>query len=93
MELTDEPDFELAKALALAELNGARQSVLIGPFTAFCAIGALQLAWRHPELCNTPTGDRVRDLGEQLSAMFEPKVQDLLAKGWDRGHDKPWGGA
>lgn len=90
---TQEPDLDLVVALGIAEQNGARHPLLIGPFTAFCAIGALQLAWRHPGLAGTPTGDRVRDLGEQLTALFEPKVQDVLAKGWDRGHDVPWGGA
>lgn len=81
-------DLDLVRALLQAEKAGERREIIMGPFTAFVAVGALQLAWRHPNM-DTKTADTIRSLGEQLSTMLAPDVQALLAKGWDRAYDVP----
>lgn len=84
--MTAAAELDLVRALVAAENAGDRREIVIGPFTAFVAVGALQLAWRHPQM-NGRTGATIRDLGEQLSVLLGPEVQVLLAKGWDRAHD------
>lgn len=78
----DDPVLAIER-LAIEELRGTLNHMVIGPFTAFCVISAIQLACRHPDVCNTDVGRTVRKLADQLTLMFEPPVRDLIAKGWD----------
>ena len=92
MDTPSAHDLDLVIALAAEERKGVRHHVAIGPFTAFCVIGALQLAWRHPDLSDGATSTAIRGLGEQLTTLFDPTTQALLVKGWDRRYDAPLGG-
>jgi hypothetical protein len=74
------------------ERDGTAQKaeVRIGPFTAFVAIGALQLAWRHPEMTQH-NRDAIEHLARQLQVLFSGEMADLLEQGWDTSLDRPSG--
>lgn len=83
-----EDQWEAIKSLAIDENRGARIPVEIGPYSAFTMIGALQLAWRHPDM-EGRTRDLIRGFGEQLQAAFTGGVlEPLLETGWDLRQDR-----
>lgn len=69
------------------EIAGARQEVLLGPYTALVLIGALQLATRHPSM-----NDHMRDQLGALIDQFRPWFvgtpgEHIIDAGNDAGND------
>jgi hypothetical protein len=85
--LNADENMALVLDLIRQERQGVRLQFVTGPYTAFVATGALQLAWRHPGMGNFR--DMIRDLGEQLTAAFDEPTRALIAKGWDIDYDLP----
>lgn len=80
--------WEAIKSLAIDEGMGARIPMTIGPYSAFTMVGALQLAWRHPDM-GGPTKAMIEDFGRQLQAAFTGgPLEPLLETGWDEHQDR-----
>ena len=76
--------------LARAELDGTAESapVMIGPYSAFVMVAALQLAWRHPDLLGQMK-DTIEQTGRQFQALFGEPLAGYLELGWDISQDVP----
>lgn len=64
----------------LEEAAAGALAVMLGPHSAFTAVSALQVAWRHPDMTEAVRA-RVRAIGEQ--------IQDALAVALDEVHASP----
>lgn len=66
--------------------NFAPLTLDLGPYSAFVLVGALQLAWRHPD--HAP---KLKDIIEQIARRvqdgFPPEYAELLEAGWDPSRD------
>jgi hypothetical protein len=64
--------------------------LVIGPYSLFILISAVQMALRHPDFGASDVGAQVRDLIGQLRAPFTGTPGEaLLAAGDDPGQDVP----
>lgn len=79
---------EALTALAQAEKDGTAEKlpVHLGPFTAFVLIGALQLAWRHPDM-NDLHKEMIEAVARPLQDRFGPPLWAELERGWDVTQD------
>jgi hypothetical protein len=82
------------KKALLWELAVAEQShrhthipLLIGPFSAYCLVAALQLACRHPDLGDA-MAETMEHLGRSVTAGLPPPVQAVLEEGWNPDLDR-----
>lgn len=89
MAAITESDFiERIGRLILLEQSGegGKVTIHLGPYSAFVLVGALQLAWRHPQ--HSPKMKQViEDIARQVQAGFAPEYQELLDAGWDTSRD------
>lgn len=65
--------------LAALEKEGARTAFMIGPFTTFTLIGALQLATRHPEMSQSQR-DVIDQVKEKLMVPFLGTLAEQIIK-------------
>lgn len=90
MSETQEPSSEFvtwAKEAMQAEIAGARTTVVIGPWSAFELIGALQLVTRHPDVAAS-TKNHMRAFGNQFSEWFKgTPAEEVIRRGWDPSFD------
>lgn len=82
-----ERDAEVVRLLAefaQAEQDGTAEkaTLMVGPFTGYLLISALQLALRHPAL-----SDLIRDTLEQFIARMRPWFGGVLGEAIDAGLD------
>jgi hypothetical protein len=92
MTMTSEQALVVLGRLAVAERDEAqRKPLMIGPFSCYVLISAIQLVMRHPELEGGPTVDVLTQLRDQLLAAFPEgsDVRAILAMGMDPAHDVP----
>lgn len=68
--------------LARADIDGTKVSVDVGPYHLWCAIAALQLAWRHPNL-SIPMKATIRRAATQLARGLSAENRRALDRGWD----------
>ena len=77
-------DLEGAAFLIQLERQGFRVQLDLGPFGLMVVIIGLQLAWRHPELADSPTRAHWRDIAEQMIAGIpHDKIRAALGRAWD----------
>lgn len=80
----------LLAELARAELDGTADpsQVMIGPYSAFVMISALQLAWRHPDLPDHMR-DTIEATARQFQVLFGEPLAGYIELGWDISQDVP----
>jgi hypothetical protein len=78
---------EVLHALAVDEQDGMRHTVRLGPYSIWCAITALQLASRHPNL-SAPMCATLRRIGDTLAVELAEPARSLVVLGWDRTLDR-----
>jgi hypothetical protein len=73
---------------ALVELARLEQSgdyepapVLLGPYSAYILISALQLAWRHPDLLASHKR-LIENVARPLQELFGPPLAESIELGW-----------
>lgn len=86
--LTEDEYLEYMTTLVDAERDGARQTVVFGPYTAMVVIGALQLAMRNPAL-----DEQMRNVMGGIVDRFRPWFADtpgeqIIDMGNNREHDR-----
>ena len=90
--MTDQEAIEYIKQLAETEQDPGHQraTITMGPFTAFIAVGAWQLAMRHPEFSPTHA-ELISQLIDQFRPLFEGTPgAELLELGNDPARDVDW---
>lgn len=81
---TVEAELGGAAFLLQLEKQGFRVQLDLGPFGLMVVIVGLQLAWRHPELADSPTRDHWHDIAEQMIAGIpHDQIRAALQRGWD----------
>lgn len=88
---TPSPDPDtLAYVAGLVQLEraGERAPLVVGPYTAFTLVGAIQLATRHPGLSDYMTR-LLTEFGDQIIRGYFAGTpgEALLLAGWDPSHD------
>ena len=79
-----EADLDGVRWLMELERQGFRVAVDLGPFGLMVVIIGLQLAWRHPDLTDSPTRAHWRDIAEQMIAgLPHDGMRAALERGWD----------
>lgn len=70
---------------SLLEEKG-HMNIALTPYDAFCIIGQLQLALRHPSNVGAPA-DTGRRLADTLAEMLPESAQPVIEAGWIPGKD------
>jgi hypothetical protein len=89
--MTDQDAIDWLKSIAELEQDPAchKATITMGPWSAFIAIAAWQLAMRHPDF-SMAHAELVGNLIEQLSALFDGTPgAELLGLGSDPARDVP----
>ena len=76
----------MAAALEAQDAERGPISIELSAFVAFCLIGQIQLATRHPANCG-PSLDYAVQFANALSEKLPPSAQAVIALGWNPEND------